>query len=50
MDEAMRAYGRAYRLREDCFGRVAHALAAANVGRLWLNLDVLRNTLAAQPA
>lgn len=50
LDEAMRAYGRAYRLREDCFGRVAHALATANVGRLWLNLDDLRAALRGAPA
>lgn len=45
IDEAMGAYGRAYRLREDCFGRIAHALAVANTGRLWLNLDDLRAAL-----
>jgi len=44
-DEAMRAYGRAYQAREDTFGRIAHALAAANVGRLWLSLDELRAAL-----
>lgn len=43
--EAMRAFGRAYRLREDTFGRIAHALATPNVGRLWLNLDELRAAL-----
>jgi len=45
IDAAMRAYGRAYRAREDTFGRIAHALASANVGRLWLNLDDLRAAL-----
>jgi tetratricopeptide (TPR) repeat protein len=50
IDAAMRAYGRAYRLREECFGRVAHALATAPVGRLWLNLDDLRAALRAEPA
>lgn len=49
IDEAMRAYGRAYRLNEDSFGRIAHALAAANVGRLWLDLDALRETLRGLP-
>ena len=44
-DDAMRAYGRAYRLRDDTFGRIAHALATPNVGRLWLNLDDLREAL-----
>ena len=43
--EAMRAYGRAYRMRDDTFGRIAHALATPNVGRLWLNLDDLREAL-----
>lgn len=50
IDAAMRAYGRAYRLREDCFGRIAHALATAQVGRLWVNLDDLRAELRAVPA
>jgi tetratricopeptide (TPR) repeat protein len=45
IDAAMCAYGRAYRLREDCFGRIAHALATAQVGRLWVNLDDLRAAL-----
>ena len=49
IDEAMRAYGRAYRLNEDSFGRIAHALAAANVGRVWLDLDALRETLRGLP-
>lgn len=47
MDDAMRAYGRAYRLRDGSFGRVAHALATPNLGRLWLNLDDLRDVLRA---
>lgn len=47
IDEAMCAYGRAFRLREDTFGRIAHALATPNVGRLWLDLDVLRAALRA---
>ena len=47
IDEAMRAYGRAYRLREDTFGRIAHALATPNVGRMWLELDALRAALRA---
>jgi len=45
LDEAMRAYGRAFRLREDSFGRIAHALSSAPVGRLWLDLDALRAAL-----
>jgi len=47
IDEAMRAYGRAFRRREDSFGRIAHALATPGVGRLWLNLDALRAALRA---
>jgi len=47
IDAAMHAYGRAYRLREDTFGRIAHALATPNVGRLWLDLDALRAALRA---
>jgi Tfp pilus assembly protein PilF len=47
MSEAMRAYGRAFRWREDTFGRIAHALATPNHGRLWLNLDALRAALRA---
>ena len=50
LDEAMRAYGRAYRLREDSFGRIAHALSSAPAGRLWLDLDRLRDTLRDMPA
>ena len=49
IDAAMCAYGRAYRLNQDSFGRIAHALSAANVGRLWLDLDALRDTLRALP-
>ena len=45
LDAALQAYGRAYRLRDETFGRIAHALASANVGRLWLDLDALRATL-----
>ena len=49
IDDAMRAYGRAYRLREDSFGRIAHALAAAPVGRLWLDLGALQDELRNTP-
>ncbi len=45
IDEALQAYGRGYRLREDTFGRIAHALATPKTGRLWLRLDDLRATL-----
>jgi tetratricopeptide (TPR) repeat protein len=50
IEEAMRAYGRVYRAREETFGRIAHALASANVGRLWLSLDDLRAALRSAPA
>jgi len=50
MDEAMSAYGRAYRLHEDTFGRIAHAMSTPGTGQLWLNLDDLRATLRSQPA
>jgi tetratricopeptide (TPR) repeat protein len=50
IDEAMRAYGRAYRLNDGTFGRIAHALSTPNAGRLWLNLDDLRMTLSDAPS
>ncbi|MDN6886026.1 tetratricopeptide repeat protein [Variovorax sp. CAN2819] len=50
MEEAMQAYGRACRLNADTFGRIAHALATAPTGRLWLDLDELRAALLAAPA
>jgi len=51
IDEAMTAYGRAWRLRpEDTFGRIAHALATPGSGRMWLKLDDLRAALAAASA
>ena len=46
LDDALRAYGRAYRLHAGTFGRIAHALATPGTGRLWLNLDDLRAELA----
>lgn len=49
-DEALQAYGCAYRLLPGSFGRIAHALAAAPQGKLWLDLDALRSALAASPA
>ncbi len=45
LEAALAAYGRAYVQREDTFGRIAHALAAGKVGRLWLDLDALRALL-----
>ena len=49
VDGAWRAYGRAYRLREDSFGRIAHALAASGNGQLWLDLAALRDHLRTMP-
>ena len=45
-EEALRAYGRAFRRRPETFGRIAHALAAAPHGEVWLDLDGLRRVLA----
>jgi len=45
LDAAMQAYGRAFRLREESFGRIAHALSTPATGRLWLDLDDLRAAL-----
>jgi tetratricopeptide (TPR) repeat protein len=50
LDDALRAYGRAFRLREQTFGRIAHALSTPGTGRLWLDLDDLRDLLRALPA
>lgn len=50
MAEAMRAYGRAYRRRAETFGRISHALAAASTGRLWLDLEALKQALRDAPA
>ncbi len=49
LDEAMQAYGRAWRQNPATFGRIAHALTAPGIGRLWLNLDDLREALRALP-
>ncbi len=50
VDDALRAYGHAFRLREETFGRIAHALATPVAGRLWLDLDDLRAELRAAAA
>lgn len=50
LDAAMRAYGRAYRLRDETFGRIANALANAPTGSLWLDLHALRDALRNAPA
>ena len=46
LDAAMAAYARAYRLRHDMFGSIAMALTSSPHGRLWLDEDVLRKSLA----
>jgi tetratricopeptide (TPR) repeat protein len=45
-DAAMRAYRNAYRLRPDMFGAIAMALTSASHGRLWLDEEALRRSLA----
>ena len=46
MDEAMRAYAQAYRLRPQSFGTIAMALTSGSLGRLWLDEAALRRSLA----
>ena len=46
VDAAMRAFAQAYRLRPQLFGSIAMALTSASHGRLWLDEDELRRTLA----
>jgi tetratricopeptide (TPR) repeat protein len=46
LDNAMRAYAQAYRLRPQTFGTIAMALTSAPHGRLWLDEAALRNALA----
>jgi tetratricopeptide (TPR) repeat protein len=50
IDEAMHSFGRAYRLKDSTFGRIANALAAGHAGRIWLNLEDLRSDLLSSPA
>ena len=45
-ETAMRAYQKAYRMRPDMFGSIAMALTSASHGRLWLDEDTLRRSLA----
>jgi tetratricopeptide (TPR) repeat protein len=45
LDEAMRAYGQAYRLRPSSFGQIAMALTSASHGGLWLSEASLRRVL-----
>lgn len=46
LDAAMAAYRTAYRLRAEMFGAIAMALTSASHGRLWLDEDALRRSLA----
>ncbi|PWJ93054.1 Tfp pilus assembly protein PilF [Mesorhizobium loti] len=46
LDEAMLAYSTAYRLRPSTFGVIAMALTSAPSGRLWLDEEALRRSLA----
>ena len=45
LDEAMRAYAKAYRLRPSSFGQIAMALTSASHGGLWLDEASLRRAL-----
>jgi len=45
LDEAMRAYAQAYRLRPSSFGQIAMALTSASHGGLWLDEASLRRSL-----
>jgi tetratricopeptide (TPR) repeat protein len=45
IDDAMRAYAQAYRLRPATFGTIAMALTSAPHGRLWLDEASLRRSL-----
>jgi len=45
LDEAMRAYAKAYRLRPSSFGQIAMALTSASHGGLWLDEAALRRAL-----
>jgi tetratricopeptide (TPR) repeat protein len=45
LDDAMRAYAQAYRLRPSSFGQIAMALTSASHGGLWLSEASLRRIL-----
>ena len=45
LDDAMRAYAQAYRLRPESFGQIAMALTSASHGGLWLDEAALRRAL-----
>jgi tetratricopeptide (TPR) repeat protein len=45
LDDAMRAYAQAYRLRPSSFGQIAMALTSASHGGLWLDEASLRRAL-----
>lgn len=45
LDEAMRAYAQAYRLRPESFGKIAMALTSASHGGLWRDEASLRRAL-----
>jgi tetratricopeptide (TPR) repeat protein len=47
LDDAMRAYAQAYRLRPQMFGSIAMALTSASHGRLWIDEEALRRSLGA---
>jgi len=45
LDEAVRVYAKAYRLRPSSFGQIAMALTSASHGGLWLDETALRRAL-----
>jgi tetratricopeptide (TPR) repeat protein len=45
IDNAMRAYAHAYRLRPSSFGTIAMALTSGSHGRMWLDEAALRKAL-----
>jgi tetratricopeptide (TPR) repeat protein len=45
--DARQAYRDALKIRPDTFGRIVQALSAAPTGELWLDLQALRQSLAA---
>lgn len=46
LEPALDAYGVAYRLRPESFGRIAQSLVSGRVGTLWLAPDQLRKCLS----
>jgi cytochrome c-type biogenesis protein CcmH/NrfG len=47
LDDAMRRFGAAWRLRPEAFGRIANALCSSSCGALWLDAATLKRALSA---